>query len=1813
MLTFLLSFAMILTSINIPAMTAAAASTTLSYYEGNGTIESATGAFSFSYPKVNGEALDDAGDQSALFTGKYEILIKKGNSWEDINTALTRSTSGDIWSENTWNDDFWVSGDWSNWGLNFWFHENQTIRFRSLSDESDYLDYELVYTGSSWSDKSYEYNGTTITSLKFAQDVMDTVPGTGGAVKFNSINVYDADGKTAVTGVELQNASKLSFYEKVGTTGGFVPLGEGHYKWDNTYGWDDGGTGDTGDDDGYWFNPIEETLTIRVALKDCPSIYADMTFLIDTAGEPKGTEYDFSNPDNAQKDQPDPGTQKDGYELIWSDEFDEDGLDLSKWAYQLGDGTDYSVPGWGNNELESYTSNSKNLGVNEDLNNDNERDGLLRITASYEDSPYKYKNESAKNYTSARIRTATNTQALFTTTYGYVEARMSLPNTKGAWPAFWMLPQNTNIYGAWPVSGEIDIMETTGVKGNTACSTLHYGAPDHVYRGSGYVELPNGNDNTQFHTYAVDWEPGKMTFYYDGKPIYTRTDWKSGKSGASDSLTFDAPFDQPYHIILNLAVDSGTFGGAENKARFHDNINMYVDYVRVYQRENGYDDSVSRDESGSFKDDWKSYEGKNQIAELSSGSLDSASVVGDLEAQASSAADMNGKWYLATTEGGNATMKSATVNGKDFAEVDISAAGSQVHSVQLIGHYDAKEGYLYRVSFDAYAEGALVGTSVNSDSSKCAGEWDKFGILSVPLADKVQTYSYLITQEENYNRCRIEFNLGTVGTGKIYIGNVKVQIVDPNELNAESERTARSNGDIIYNGTFDQGVGRTAYWRADEGTVMEVPRYTVQKVSDKDVSVLDVASKTNYEDIDDGIKYYERRAEISSASGTERIWQPDLTMPKGDYTLTFDIYSQYETAIMASIYTTNGEKLDTQVKNTNIEYEGNSVNTLKTYTWKFQTDSDLTNAALVFTFGDGFPVQIDNVTLIDEDLKAEVDENPITPDKQLSQNNADGGNFTWNGADGIASNITSSGSNWYSPMLISDKFKVTEGYTYKLHFKYKMDGMTEAKYMLQNDGSWEVIYGNGNDPLVLSNSGAGEDGYCTLDQEFPVTMTKDAVQLKIGFGESGASGSASFEIKDLSLTVVGPTSTGGGDAEEMPKESIEIEYDLDDANGATAMNPNPLGYAKRGDTITLKEPSRKAGYTFLGWTDTKDGTDYKNEYTGTGDVMKFYAHWADPTDTAEVKIEEEPQDGAYEQDEQPAKLTVKASSDDLLPLTYQWYSTPESGTEGEPIPGATDASYTPDTSAQGIMYYYCIVTNTNTYAPSGKQVKTKQSREAMVTVGAVLPAVTIDPSGAQRIPVGQEIELKAIVHGAPQDANITYQWKQSQTGQTNSGIAMEGETGQTLKLKKDEVTRGYYAVEATINDQEPIKSLFTEVWFVQSEAAKPVFKNASETLAKTVTVEVGKTAKLDGEADVSDGGTLTYQWYRSSSPNTDGEAIEGATNATYNAPASEAGTYYYYVVATNTNKSAYVETATATSAVWTVVVTDAKQPDAQKVNAARPIAAVTRSAEKVEYLGTATLTAAASVSDGGTLSYQWYKNTTNSTATGTAIAGATADTYSVPTTALGMVYYYVKVTNTNNKVNGVKTATADSNIVSVNVVKATNPLLGTPSVVTKAIGKAFTLSTGAIGATTFKSSKTKVAKINKTTGKVTMKALGKTKITVTAAGNEFYNGATKTITLKVTPKKVKIKSAKSPSSKTIVVTWKKDAKKATGYEVQYSLKKNFKGASKVTIKKVKTVKTAIKKKLKGGKKYYVRVRAYKKDGGKIYGPWSKTKNLKVKK
>jgi len=228
------------------------------------------------------------------------------------------------------------------------------------------------------------------------------------------------------------------------------------------------------------------------------------------------------------------------WNLAWSDEFTDDNIDTGNWTYDTGGS------GWGNNELEYYTTRPENVKT---------ENGNLIIVARKES----YKGN---NYTSGRIKT----QNLQSFTYGKIEARIKVPLGKGIWPAFSTLGQNISQAG-WPKCGEIDIMEHINNE-KIVYGTMHWD-------NNGYSRY-GGNtscDAIQYHVYSIEWDANSIKWLLDGKK-YWEGNIKNNINGTEE-------FHSPHFIILNLAVGGNWPGNPDGTTQFPDTL--FVDYVRVYQ------------------------------------------------------------------------------------------------------------------------------------------------------------------------------------------------------------------------------------------------------------------------------------------------------------------------------------------------------------------------------------------------------------------------------------------------------------------------------------------------------------------------------------------------------------------------------------------------------------------------------------------------------------------------------------------------------------------------------------------------------------------------------------------------------------------------------------------------------------------------------------------------------------------------------------------------------------------------------------------------------------------------------------------------------------------------------------------------------------------------------------------------------------------------------------------------------------------------------------------------------------------------------
>jgi beta-glucanase (GH16 family) len=222
-------------------------------------------------------------------------------------------------------------------------------------------------------------------------------------------------------------------------------------------------------------------------------------------------------------------------------------------VYDLGGG------GWGNQELQTYTNRADNAVL---------RDGLLVITARAE--RFTGSDGIARDYTSARLKTKDR----FQQTYGKFEARIQVPRGQGIWPAFWMLGSDIDAV-SWPQCGEIDVMENIGREPTTIHGTLH--GPGYSGGGGPGAAAPSPDGKPfadAFHVFAVEWEPGEVRWFLDGRQYFSRkpSDLPTGTRWV---------FDHDFFLLLNVAVGGAWPGTPDATTTFPQE--MKVDYVRAYR------------------------------------------------------------------------------------------------------------------------------------------------------------------------------------------------------------------------------------------------------------------------------------------------------------------------------------------------------------------------------------------------------------------------------------------------------------------------------------------------------------------------------------------------------------------------------------------------------------------------------------------------------------------------------------------------------------------------------------------------------------------------------------------------------------------------------------------------------------------------------------------------------------------------------------------------------------------------------------------------------------------------------------------------------------------------------------------------------------------------------------------------------------------------------------------------------------------------------------------------------------------------------
>ena len=451
-----------------------------------------------------------------------------------------------------------------------------------------------------------------------------------------------------------------------------------------------------------------------------------------------------------------------------------------------------------------------------------------------------------KSYTSGRI----STQNLKTFTYGRFEVRAKVPNGQGYLPAFWLMANDENVYGQWPRCGEIDCMEVMGQDTNKLYGTIHYGNPHAESQGTYTIEDGKKSFSDGFHTFTCDWEPGKITWYVDGKKYHEESNWHSTTEGQG-TLTYPAPFDQPFYIILNLAVGGSWVGNPNETTNFKNNP-FVVDYVRVYQKDS-YDENVTRPEV--------KFEPTNEPDE--SGNYIKNSTFAEAEDLTD---DTNWKFITALDGAATAEIKDNSM------VIKTENAGTVDYSVQLVqANVPFEKGATYEVSFDAQAS---ENRKMNVDVKAPDRGYQSYMKTLVPeLTTEMKHFStqFVMKADSDVNG-RLEFNMGNAGSGDIVLKNVVVRKTAEPDPNAKEEKTILANGSCIYNGSFQEGKNHLGYWDiTPEGADIKVTG------------------------LSDG-----RRLVTEGKSVT--ISQSDLAFKEGTaYALSFDAYAQNGATVVATV------------------------------------------------------------------------------------------------------------------------------------------------------------------------------------------------------------------------------------------------------------------------------------------------------------------------------------------------------------------------------------------------------------------------------------------------------------------------------------------------------------------------------------------------------------------------------------------------------------------------------------------------------------------------------------------------------------------------------------------------------------------------------------------------------------------------------------------------------------------------------------------------------------------------------------------------
>ncbi|MGO4180718.1 family 16 glycosylhydrolase [Paenibacillus sp. TAF43_2] len=509
-----------------------------------------TGGAGFTYPTFNNnpaiiyEAVAD----------DLKVFVKPVNSstWIDINN---NAASGWIYDSNF--------GQFTEGGGGFWFTVTESINVK-LESKTSSANVIYTITFNQPVRNSYvitPYDGTTYTADAKGVIGIPLPKIDGGAPIGTELGKFVYQININGQWVDMANSSQSGFSYSGNGYNNMSDANQWGYWADYIY--------------GLWFQPVQVNMQIRIGYPlngqaggSVGSNFVNYTFI----GNPDAPRPDVSDHDDVAIGTPsDPAIA--GMNLIWQDEFSGTVLDTNKWNYETGYyiGNDPNSWGWGNAELEHYTNSTQNVFV---------QDGKLNIRALNDPKSFPQDPSRYALYSSGKI----NTKDHLSFQYGRVDIRAKLPTGNGVWPALWMLPKDS-AYGAWAASGEIDIMEAKGRLPGTTSGAVHFGGqwPVNRYIAGEYHFSEGQTFANDYHVYTMIWEEDNIKWYVDGEFFFkvSRDQWYSVAAPNNPN----APFDQPFYIIMNLAI-GGHFDGGLAPSPSDIPATMLVDYVRVY-KENG--------------------------------------------------------------------------------------------------------------------------------------------------------------------------------------------------------------------------------------------------------------------------------------------------------------------------------------------------------------------------------------------------------------------------------------------------------------------------------------------------------------------------------------------------------------------------------------------------------------------------------------------------------------------------------------------------------------------------------------------------------------------------------------------------------------------------------------------------------------------------------------------------------------------------------------------------------------------------------------------------------------------------------------------------------------------------------------------------------------------------------------------------------------------------------------------------------------------------------------------------------------------------